>query len=55
MVMSARESQDIKTVLTLLVICVKKPDKDDWEKLKRVLKYLKGTRELKPTLSVSDI
>jgi hypothetical protein len=30
---------------------VQAPDEDDWGKLKRVLKYLKGTRYLKLTLS----
>jgi hypothetical protein len=34
---------------------VKQPDEDDWRKLKRVLKYLKGTRGLKLTLSVNDM
>ena len=31
---------------------VKKPDKDDWGKLKRALKYLNGTRRLKLTLTI---
>jgi hypothetical protein len=35
---------------------VKQPDEDDWGKLKRMLKYLKGTvRGLKLTLSVYDV
>ena len=39
----------------LLTTRVKNPEKEDWFKLKRVLKYLKGTRELKIVLSVDDM
>ena len=41
--------------MVLLTTRGKKLDEDDWEKLKQVLKYIKGTRELKLTLSVGDI
>ena len=41
--------------MTLLTICVNKLDKDDWEKLKQVLKYIKGKRELKLTLSAGEM
>ncbi len=34
---------------------MKGPDKDDWGKLKRVLKYLNGTKYLKLHLSVDDL
>ena len=34
---------------------VKKPDKDDWGKLKRALKYLNGTRRLKLTLTIEPM
>ncbi len=34
---------------------VKPPDKDDWGKLKQVLKYLNGTRYLKLKLSVDNL
>jgi hypothetical protein len=34
---------------------VEAPDEDDWGKLKRVLKYLNGTKHLKLTLSVDDL
>jgi hypothetical protein len=34
---------------------VKSPDEDDWEKLKRVLKYLDGTKYLKLRLSVENM
>jgi hypothetical protein len=36
-------------------MCVHQPDKDDWGKLKRILKYLNGTRYLKLTLSVDQL
>ena len=34
---------------------MKEPDEDDWGKLKKVLKYLYGTRILKLTLSATDM
>lgn len=34
---------------------IKKPDADDWGKLKRVLKHLKGTKHMKCILSIEDI
>ncbi len=34
---------------------VKKPDMDDWGKLKRVLTYLKGTKNINLTLTVDDM
>jgi hypothetical protein len=34
---------------------VKSPDKDDWGKLMRVLKYLNGTKYLKLRLSVESV
>ena len=53
--MSARSRQDIQIPVSFLATCVKKPDKYNCEKLKRVLKYLKEMRELKLTLSVGDM
>ena len=41
--------------VAFLTTRVKRPDEDDWGKLKRVLKYLKGTKHLKLTLSVDDL
>jgi hypothetical protein len=46
-----RACQDIQTAVSFLTTRVQAPDEDDWGKLKRVLKYLKGTRYLKLTLS----
>jgi hypothetical protein len=34
---------------------VKSPDKDDWGKLKQVLRYLNGTKYLKLSISVNDL
>jgi hypothetical protein len=34
---------------------VKKPDEDDWGKLKRLLRYLKGTKHMKLTLCVDNL
>ncbi len=41
--------------VAFLTVGVKNPDKDDWGKLKRVLKYLNGTRYLKLKLSVDNL
>jgi hypothetical protein len=34
---------------------VKSPDVDDWKKLKRKMKYLRGTVDLPPTLKAGDM
>jgi hypothetical protein len=52
---SARVRRDIQTVVAFLTTRVKKPDDNDWGKLKRLLKYLKGTRHMKLTLSVDNL
>jgi hypothetical protein len=43
--------------VAFLTTRVKSPDKDDWRKLKRVLKYLNlnGTKYLKLTISVESL
>ncbi len=41
---------DIQTAVSFLTTRVQSPDEDDWGKLKRILKYLNGTRNLKLTL-----
>ena len=43
----ARAWQDIQTPVAFLTIRVKCPDEDGWGKLKRVLKYLHGTKNSK--------
>jgi len=45
--MATRARRDIQTAVAFLTTRVKNPDEDDWGKLKRVLKYLNGTRYLK--------
>jgi hypothetical protein len=52
--MATRVRQDIQTAVAFLTTRVKSPDKDDWGKLKRVMKYLNGTKYLKLQLSVDD-
>ena len=44
--LSQRARRDIMTAVSFLTSRVKDPDEDDWGKLKRVLKYLKGTRSM---------
>ena len=50
-----RARKDIQTAISFLTTRVKRPDEDDWGKLRRVLEYLKGTRNLKLTLKVKDL
>ena len=51
----SRVRRDIQTAVAFLTTRVKAPDEDDWGKLKRVLKYLFGTRFLKLTLSANSL
>ena len=53
--MNARAQRDIQTAVAFLCTRVKKPDEDDWEKLKRVLKYLNGTKHMKLVLTVDTM
>jgi hypothetical protein len=53
--MATRVRQDIQTAVAFLTTRVKSPDKDDWGKLKRVLKYLNGTKYLKLRLCVDNL
>ena len=50
-----RGRPDILTAVSFLTTRVTKPTVDDWGKLKRILQYLKGTIDLKLTLSADDI
>ncbi len=52
---SMRARRDIQTAVAFLTTRVKSPDKDDWGKLKRVLKYFNGTKYLKLNLSVDNL
>ena len=53
--MATRARRDIQTAVAFLTTRVKSPDKDDWGKLKRVLKYLNGTKYLKLRLTVDSM
>ena len=50
-----RARQDIQTAVSFLTTRVKEPDEDDWGKLKRILKYLNGTKHLKLTLRADQL
>jgi hypothetical protein len=52
---SKRARPNISTAISFLSTRVKQPDEDDWGKLKRVLKYLKGTRHMKLNLTVDSM
>ena len=41
--------------IVFLTMRVGKPDKDDWGKLKRVRKYVKGTKYMKLNLSIDTL
>ena len=51
----SRVRRDIQTTVAFLTTRVKKPDDDDWGKLKRVLRYLRSTRFLKLTLFAESL
>jgi hypothetical protein len=53
--MLTRARHDIQMAGAFLMTRVKSPDKDDWGKLKCVLKYLNGTKYLKLKLSVNNL
>ncbi len=53
--MATRARRDIQMTVAFLTTRVKLPDKDDWGKLKRVLRYLNGTKYLKLSISVNDL
>jgi hypothetical protein len=53
--MATRARRDIQTAVAFLTTRVKKPDKDNWGKLKRVLKYLNGTKYLKLNVGVDNL
>ena len=53
--LSSRSRRDIQTAVAFLTTRVKGPDEDDWGKLKRVLRYLKGTKHMKLTLSIDNM
>ncbi len=50
-----RACRDIQTAVSFLTTRVQAPDKDNWGKLKGILKYLNGTRHLKLTLCAGQM
>jgi len=52
---SRRCRLDIQTAVGFLTTRVSAPDQDDWNKLKRVLQYLRGTIDLVLTLGADDL
>eukprot|EP00804_Cyclotella_cryptica_P012544 CCRYP_019916-RA/>CCRYP_019916-RA protein AED:0.26 eAED:0.26 QI:0/-1/0/1/-1/0/1/0/260 len=53
--LSTRVRKDIQTAVSFLTTRVKKPDKDDWRKIRKVLEYLNGTIDLKLRIEVKDM
>jgi len=50
-----RARPDLQTAVAFLSTRVKEPDADDYKKLKRMMEYLRGTRELHLTLEAEDL
>ena len=50
-----RYRRDVATTVAFLCTRVREPDEDDWGKLKRLLKYTRGTLYLPLTLEVDDL
>jgi hypothetical protein len=48
--LSGRARRDIQVAVAFLTTRVRRPDADDWSKLKRVLQYLQGIKHMKLTL-----
>jgi hypothetical protein len=52
---SSRVQRDVQTTVTFLTTRIKKPDEDDWGKLKRLMRYLRVTKHKKLELTVDNI
>ena len=53
--LSARARRDTQTSVAFLTKRVKKKDEEDWFKMRRLLKYLRGDISLKLTLTADDL
>lgn len=53
--LSCRARRDIQTPVAFLTTRVKRPDTDDWGKVKRVLQYLKWTKSMSLNLSIDNL
>jgi len=52
--LSRRSRQDIQTAVEFLCTRVQSPDEDDYKKLARVMKYLRGTKDMALTIEAND-
>jgi len=52
--LSQRSRQDIQTAVVFLCTRVQSPDVDDYKKLARVMKYIRGTRDIKLTIDAGE-
>jgi hypothetical protein len=52
---SSRARKDIQLAVSFLTTRVKEPDEDDWSKLKRLLKYIRGTIYMPLILRVDNL
>ena len=50
-----RARPDISTAIAFLTTRVKSPDEDDWKKLVRLIRYLRGTPEMPLILKADDV
>ena len=50
----ARAQRDIEPTTAFLTMWLRLPDEDDWDKVKRVLSYLKGTLHM-PLILLVDL
>jgi hypothetical protein len=50
-----RTQRDIQMAVSFLTTCIKRPDEDDWGKLKGILQYLRGTHHMKLNLSANNL
>ncbi len=53
--LSARVWQDIQPATAFLTMQIRLPEEDDWDKVKRVLSYLKGTLHMPLILSADSL
>ena len=52
--LSRRSRQDIQTAVAFLCTRVQSPDMDDYKKLARVMKYIRGTKDITLTIEADE-
>jgi hypothetical protein len=55
LVASTRSRKDIQTTIALLTTRVRNPDEDDWGKLRRLMRYIKGIINLPLILRADNL